>query len=167
MFNCKLFVDFKIKHKIFSYINYLELEDDSKIVDLRVDQDNNIVDTIVVNDDIVLMDEYYLEIKNGNGSVFENGQVVSTDPTMRIIVPNEGDTFTLIISGRYNNCEDIKEYEVIIPPILQTNLENGDYDSFIVLPNPVKTTESSVIIYDFNINNKVTTTMMQMFRDRK
>jgi hypothetical protein len=74
---------------------------------------------------------------------------------MRIIVPNEGDIFSIIIKGKYNNCEDIKEYKVNIPSILQTNLEDSDYDSFIVIPNPVNTTESSIIIHDFNTNNKI------------
>lgn len=41
----------------------------------------------------------------------------STDKTVRIVVPNEGDTFNIKLRSEFNGCEDIRELTVYAPAI--------------------------------------------------
>ena len=104
-------------HKPQDCVNYIELLDQSKMIDLKMDKEGNVIDTIDVPSETASIKDYYLEIKSQNGTTFENGLTISSDPTMRIIAPNEGDTFTLLIRGMFNTCEDVKEIEIEAPAI--------------------------------------------------
>lgn len=104
-------------HKPQDCVNYIELLDQSKMIDLKMDKEGNVIDTMDVPSETASIKDYYLEIKSQNGTTFENGLTISSDPTMRIIAPNEGDTFTLLIRGMFNTCEDVKEIEIEAPAI--------------------------------------------------
>ena len=104
-------------HRPQDCVNYIELLDQSKMIDLKMDKEGNVIDTIDVPSETASIKDYYLEIKSQNGTTFENGLTISSDPTMRIIAPNEGDTFTLLIRGMFNTCEDVKEIEIEAPAI--------------------------------------------------
>lgn len=104
-------------HKPQDCVNYIELLDQSKMIDLKMDKEGNVIDTIDVPSETASIKDYYLEIRSNKNTLFENGMTVSSDPSMRIIAPNEGDTFTLLIRGMFNTCEDVKEIEIEAPAI--------------------------------------------------
>lgn len=121
-------VDIVSMHKPQDCVNYVELVNHSKMVDLKMDKAGNVLDTLDVSPTIASIKEYYFEIKSQKGTAFENGLTVSTNPNMRIVAPNEGDTFTIFVRGMFNTCEDVKEYEVIAPRIGETI---GDTSAYI------------------------------------
>ena len=114
-------------HKPQDCVNYVELINSSKMVDLKMDKAGEVVDTIDVPSSTASIKDYYLEIKSTKGTTFENGLTVSTDPTMRIVAPNEGDTFSVVVKGMFNTCEDVKEYTVDVPAIGETIGETHEY----------------------------------------
>ena len=120
-------VDFAPIHKPQNCVNYVELVNHSKMVDLKMDEAGNIIDTLDVASSVATIKDYYLEIKSNKGSVFENGQTVSLDPNMRVIVPNEGDTFDIMVRGMFNTCEDVKEYKVFAPRIGEMVVDTSAY----------------------------------------
>jgi hypothetical protein len=70
-----------------------------------MDKEGNVTDTMDVPSETASIKEYYLEIKSQKGTTFENDLTISTDPTMRIIAPNEGDTFAIVVRGISDKCE--------------------------------------------------------------
>lgn len=114
-------------HKPQDCVNYVELVNNSKMVDLKMDKEGNVLDTLDVESTVASIKEYYLEIKSQKGTLFENGLTVSTDPKMRIVAPNEGDTFALVVRGMFNACEDIKEFDIKVPAIGETFGEEHHY----------------------------------------
>ena len=98
-------------------VNYVELINNSKMVDLKMDKGGNVTDTLDVAPSVASIKDYYLEIRSSRNTVFENGMTVSSDPSMRIIVPNEGDTFVVVMKGMFNTCEDIREYTLEVPEL--------------------------------------------------
>ena len=114
-------------HKPQDCVNYVELINSSKMVDLKMDKAGEVVDTIDVPSSTASIKDYYLEIKSQKGTTFENGLTITTDPAMRIVAPNEGDTFMVVVKGMFNTCEDVKEYKVEVPAIGETIGETHEY----------------------------------------
>lgn len=108
-------VDVAYEHKPQNCVNYIQMINNSRMVDLKMDESGKVVDTLEVDGDNALIKDYYWEIKSNKGSMFENGQIVSAEKNPRIVVPNEGDTFTIVLRGVYNSCEDIREYTIKAP----------------------------------------------------
>ena len=111
----KVDMDYTIKPQ--NCVNYVELINKSKMVDLKMDKEGNVTDTLDVAESVAGIKDYYLEIRSDKNTLFENGLTVSPDPNMRIIVPNEGDTFVVVMKGMFNSCEDIREYELNVPKL--------------------------------------------------
>ena len=94
-------------------INYVDITNKSRMVDLKMDEQGNVLDTIEVSSGDAQLKDYYWEIKsNKEGTVFRNGQTVSTEINPRIVAASEGDTFIVVLRGLYNTCEDIREFEI-------------------------------------------------------
>lgn len=120
-------VSVKTVHKPVDCVNYVELVNSSRMIDLKMDKSGNVVDTLDVPTSVAAIKEYYIEIKSNKGTVFENGITTTTNPSMRIIAPNEGDTFSIVVRGLYNTCEDVQELEVFAPRIGDTYGETVAY----------------------------------------
>ena len=108
-------------------VNYVKLINNSKMVDLKMDKAGNIIDTLDVAPSVASIKDYYFEIRSDKNTLFENGMTVSSDPSMRIVVPNEGDTFVVVMKGMFNTCEDIKEYELKVPELQPSFAETVRY----------------------------------------
>ena len=104
-------------HNPLNCVNYIDVVNNSCMVDLKMDVNGNIIDTIDVPASNATINSFYWEIKSKKGTTFENGQVVSSDVNPRIIAPNEGDTFVVVVKGMYNSCEDVKEYTMVASEI--------------------------------------------------
>lgn len=96
-------------------VSYVNITNKSKIVDLVMDDEGNVIDSVDVSPSVVSVKDFYWEVKSDKGSVFENGTSVAYDVNPRIIASNDGDTFIVVLRGMFNGCEDVKEYEVIAP----------------------------------------------------
>ena len=120
-------VQMNYAHRPKRCVNYVELINNSKMIDLKMDKEGNVVDTLDVAPLTASIKDYYLEIDSKKGTKFENGMTVSSDPTMKIVVPNEGDTFKVVIRGMFNSCEDMQEIEVKAPAIGVTKEEVTSY----------------------------------------
>ncbi len=121
------YVDFATIHKPQDCVNYVEFLNNSRMVDLKMDKKGNVIDTLDVPSAVASIKEYYFEIKSDKGSVFENGMTISADPSERIVVPNEGDTFSVVVKGMFNTCEDVKEYNVFAPEIKEMQKDTSAY----------------------------------------
>ena len=108
-------------------VNYVELTNKSKMIDLKMDNEGNVIDTLDVAPSVASIKDYYFEIRSNKNTVFENGTTMSSDPSMRIIAPNEGDTFVVVMKGMFNACEDIREYELNVPKLQPTFVETVRY----------------------------------------
>lgn len=108
-------------------VNYVEFINNSKMIDLKMDKEGNVIDTLDVAPSVASIKDYYFEIRSNKNTVFENGMTASSDPSMRIIVPNEGDTFVVVVKGMFNACEDIKEYELSVPELQPSFAETVRY----------------------------------------
>lgn len=111
----KVAMDYMVKPE--NCVNYVELINKSKMVDLKMDKEGNVIDTLDVASTTASIKDYYFEIQSNKGTIFENGMTVSSDPSMRVVVPNEGDTFVVVMKGMFNTCEDIKEYTLKVPEL--------------------------------------------------
>ncbi len=129
-------------------INYVELINKSKMIDLKMDEKGNVIDTLDVAPSVASIKDYYFEIRSNKNTVFENGMTATSDPSMRIIVPNEGDTFAVVMKGMFNACEDIKEYELNVPKLQPSFAETVHYvcDGSEVVFNGKTYTEPGVYI---------------------
>ena len=129
-------------------VNYVELINKSKMIDLKMDEKGNVIDTLDVASSVASVKDYYFEIRSNKNTVFENGMTASSDPSMRIIVPNEGDTFVVVVKGMFNACEDIKEYELSVPELQPSFAETIHYvcDGNEVVFNGKTYTEPGVYI---------------------
>lgn len=129
-------------------VNYVELINKSKMIDLKMDEKGNVIDTLDVASSVASVKDYYFEIRSNKNTIFENGMTVSSDPSMRIIVPNDGDTFTVVVKGMFNACEDIKEYELTVPKLQPSFAETMHYvcDGSEVVFNGKTYTEPGVYI---------------------
>jgi hypothetical protein len=108
-------------------VNYIQLTNQSKMVDLKMDEQGNVIDTVDVSSSSVKVKEYYWEIQSSKGSLFENGQTVSAEVNPRIVVPNEGDTFKVVLRGMYNTCEDVREFTIEAPATKASFAETDMY----------------------------------------
>lgn len=120
-------VDMSFESKPRNCINYVQLTNLSKMVDLKMDEKGNVIDTVDVNNADVKVKEYYWEIQSSKGTVFENGQTISAEVNPRVVVPNEGDTFKVVLRGMYNTCEDVKEYTIEAPATSASFAETDMY----------------------------------------
>ena len=121
----KVGMDYAVKPE--NCVNYVELLNKSKMVDLKMDKDGNVTDTLDVATSVATIKDYYFEIRSEKNTLFENGTTIASDPSMRIIAPNEGDTFVVVMKGMFNTCEDIKEYTLKVPKLQPSFAETVRY----------------------------------------
>ena len=98
-------------------INYLDVVNHSKMIDLKMDREGNVVDTLDVDSNYIKIKNYYWEIRSEKGTLFENGKTISSERNPRIVVAEEGDTFSIVVKASYNSCESVAEYSLEIPAL--------------------------------------------------
>lgn len=108
-------VDFKRNPQ--NCVNYLDVVNHSKMIDLKMDREGNVIDTLDVDSNYIKIKNYYWEIKSTKGTLFENGRTISSEINPRIVVPEEGDTFVIVVKAMYNSCESVEEYSLTIPEL--------------------------------------------------